>query len=158
MPGNLAPVPAIWHRLAPCAKGLARRRSGDCRWGGARCGGDHQTGAGPRGEVDPEVRATDLPEGVMLTRVPLDGVTVSVALSAAAELPFESSQPARRIPDYRHQRNMPGWWWSSSTRSHVVYESWLERHQLSSWTVGDDTYRRSPVSLSEIGHLVTGRA
>ncbi len=81
-------------------------------------------------EVHPEVAAAPLPEGVMLTHVPHDGAVMSVTLSAAAEVPFELSRPARRIPGYRHQRNMPGWWWSSSTRSHVVYESWLERHQL----------------------------
>lgn len=81
-------------------------------------------------EVHPEVAAARLPEGVVLTHVPPDGVATSVTLWAAAEVPFELSQPARRIPGYRHQRNMPGWWWSSSTRSHVVYESWLERHQL----------------------------
>jgi transposase len=26
--------------------------------------------------------------------------------------------------------NFPGWWWSVTTRSHVVYESWLERHHI----------------------------
>jgi hypothetical protein len=30
----------------------------------------------------------------------------------------------------RGQRNFPGWWWSATTRSHVVYESWLGRHHL----------------------------
>ena len=106
-------------------------------------------------EVHPEVRATDLPEGVMLTHVPLDGVAVSVALSTAAEVPFELSQPARRIPGYRDQRNMPGWWWSSSTRSHVVYESWLERHQLLELDrrPGVCGISGQPFSLSWIGEL-----
>ena len=24
----------------------------------------------------------------------------------------------------------PGWWWSVTTRGHVLYESWLERHHV----------------------------
>lgn len=53
-----------------------------------------------------------------------------MGLAEAAEVPFELSRPARRIPGFRGQRNLPGWWWSATTRGHVVYESWLERHHL----------------------------
>ena len=51
-------------------------------------------------------------------------------LVQAKDVAFELPGPARRIPGYRGQRNMPGWWWSATMRGHVVYESWLERHHL----------------------------
>lgn len=51
-------------------------------------------------------------------------------LDGCAGTPFELSLPARKIPAYRRQRNMPGWWWSVTTGAHVVYESWLGRHHL----------------------------
>lgn len=36
----------------------------------------------------------------------------------------------RKPPAYRGQRNFPGWWWSATTRSHVLYKSWLELHHV----------------------------
>jgi len=71
-----------------------------------------------------------LPSGVTVVHVPAGGGRAAVRLPEAGAVPFELSGPARRIPGYRGQRNLPGWWWSSSTRGHVVYESWLERHNL----------------------------
>jgi hypothetical protein len=71
-----------------------------------------------------------LPSGVTVVHVPAGGGRATVGLSEAGAVPFELSGPARRIPGYRGQRNMPGWWWSATMRSHVVYESWLERHHL----------------------------
>jgi hypothetical protein len=43
---------------------------------------------------------------------------------------FGRTRPFREPPAYRGQRNFPGWWWSATTRSHVVYESWLGRHHI----------------------------
>jgi len=71
-----------------------------------------------------------LPPDVVLAHLPPGGRRVSVRLAEAGDVAFELSGPARRIPGYRGQRNMPGWWWSATTRGHVVYESWLERHHL----------------------------
>jgi len=78
----------------------------------------------------PDPSPAALPSDVVLTHVPPDGRRASVVLAEAGGVAFEWSGPARRIPGHRGQRNMPGWWWSSSTRGHVVYESWLERHHL----------------------------
>jgi hypothetical protein len=43
---------------------------------------------------------------------------------------FEAASPMRRFPSYRGQRHFPGLWWSSTTESHVGYESWLERDHV----------------------------
>jgi hypothetical protein len=43
---------------------------------------------------------------------------------------FGEAKAFRKPPAYRGQRNFPGWWWSATTRSHVLYESWLERHHV----------------------------
>jgi hypothetical protein len=45
-------------------------------------------------------------------------------------LDFGIVKAFRKPPAYRGQRNFPGWWWSATTRSHVVYGSWLERHHI----------------------------
>lgn len=47
-----------------------------------------------------------------------------------AGLDFRWAKAFRMPPAYRGQRNFPGWWRSVTTRSHVVYESWLERRYL----------------------------
>jgi hypothetical protein len=52
------------------------------------------------------------------------------ALWLAALLDFGQVKAFRRPPAYRGQRNFPGWWWSVTTRSHVAYESRLERHHI----------------------------
>lgn len=77
-----------------------------------------------------DVARTAVPDGIALWHLPVGRALVSVPLDHADQVAFELSQPARRIPGYRGQRNMPGWWWSSSTGGHVVYQSWLERHHL----------------------------
>ncbi|MDQ2845124.1 MAG: TnsA-like heteromeric transposase endonuclease subunit [Actinomycetota bacterium] len=65
-----------------------------------------------------------------MIHAPVAGQLASVGLGDCAAVAFELSQPARKIRAYRGQRNMPGWWWSSTTGGHVVYQSWLERHHL----------------------------
>jgi hypothetical protein len=54
----------------------------------------------------------------------------AIALEDAGEVDFGRTGPFRKPPAYRGQRNFPGWWWSVTTRSHVVYGSWLERHHI----------------------------
>ncbi|WP_212762303.1 TnsA-like heteromeric transposase endonuclease subunit [Nocardia uniformis] len=41
-----------------------------------------------------------------------------------------SGRPVRSFPSYRGQRSCSGWWWLSRSRTHVGYESWLERDNL----------------------------
>jgi len=77
-----------------------------------------------------EVARAALPTAVSVAHVPEGGQVACVGLDGCSGTSFEFSQPARKIPAYRRQRNMPGWWWSSTTGEHVVYESWLERHHL----------------------------
>ena len=78
-----------------------------------------------------EVDRAALPAAVTLAYSPVDGgLSTTVELSDVGGVPVELARPARRIPGYRGQRNMPGWWWSATMRGHVVYESWLERHHL----------------------------
>ncbi|WP_331756084.1 TnsA-like heteromeric transposase endonuclease subunit [Streptomyces sp. NBC_01643] len=43
---------------------------------------------------------------------------------------FEDCRPSRAFPVYRGQKNFTGWWWTSTTDTHVGYESWLERAVL----------------------------
>ena len=43
---------------------------------------------------------------------------------------FETHPPVRSVRTFKGQRNFDGLWWSASTRSHVGFESWLEREQL----------------------------
>jgi hypothetical protein len=44
--------------------------------------------------------------------------------------PFESLPPVRVPTAHKGQRNFAGCWWCVTTRSHVGYESWLERDHL----------------------------
>jgi hypothetical protein len=41
-----------------------------------------------------------------------------------------AASPHRRFHAYRGQKHFPGLWWAATTRSHVGYESWLERYWL----------------------------
>lgn len=72
----------------------------------------------------------ELPDGIRLSYIDDRGVRRAIALEDAALIDFGRTRPFRRPPAYRGQRNFPGWWWSATTRSHVVYESWLERHHI----------------------------
>ena len=105
--------------------------------------------------IHPDPAPSAVPADVVLTHAPLGGRRVSVRLAEAGDVAFELSEPARRIPGYRGQRNMPGWWWSTSTRGHVVYESWLERHHLMTFDRSPRVVGISgqPFALSWIGDL-----
>lgn len=50
--------------------------------------------------------------------------------AAAAGLPLESALPIRRFYSWKGKRNYEGRWWSSTTRSHIEFESLLERDAL----------------------------
>lgn len=71
-----------------------------------------------------------LPDSAYLIYVDNLGQKRSVELAAAGAVAFQDAHVVRKLPAYRRQRNFPGWWWAATTRSHVAYESWLERHHI----------------------------
>jgi hypothetical protein len=71
-----------------------------------------------------------LPDGIQFVYVDDRGCQRAVALEEARDVDFGLTKPFREPSAYRRQRNFPGWWWSVTARSHIVYESWLERHYV----------------------------
>lgn len=51
-------------------------------------------------------------------------------LAIAWHIRFERVAPVREFPSYQGQRSFSGWWWASTMRDLVGYESWLERDQV----------------------------
>jgi hypothetical protein len=90
--------------------------------------------AQPKGDEDRHIHVPvdpcELPGGIQLVYADDCDRQRAVSLEDAALLDFGTVKPFRKPPAYRGQRNFPGWWWSATTRSHVVYESWLERHHI----------------------------
>jgi len=87
----------------------------------------------PRDEdhlVHVPVESCELPTGIQLVYADDRDRQRTVALEDAALLDFGQVKAFRRPPAYRGQGNFPGWWWSVTTRAHVAYESWLERHYI----------------------------
>lgn len=69
--------------------------------------------------------------GAMELAISLDGDSVQrIPLSEVLGLPFEQARPIRRFGFYRGQRSNAGWYWSSTTGTHVPYESRLELAHL----------------------------
>jgi hypothetical protein len=60
----------------------------------------------------------------------LDGRQRRESLARCWNVPFERAAPARELGSYRGQRNFPGWWYFSRTKTHVGFESWLERDHV----------------------------
>jgi hypothetical protein len=73
---------------------------------------------------------SELPDGIQLVCADDRGLRHAITLEDATAVDFDRIRAVRQPPADRGQRNFPGWWWSASTRSHVVYESWLERHHI----------------------------
>jgi len=65
-----------------------------------------------------------------VTYVDQDGTRLSCPLLDANGAELGAAAPARRFHAYRGQKHFPGLWWAATTRSHVGYESWLERYWL----------------------------
>jgi hypothetical protein len=72
----------------------------------------------------------ELPDGIRLVYTDDRGRRLAITLDEARTIDFGQTRPFREPQAYRGQRNFPGWWWSVTTRSHVVYESWLGRHHI----------------------------
>jgi hypothetical protein len=49
-----------------------------------------------------------------------------LSLAGAAGVAFEEATMVREIPNHKGQRNVVGWHWSSTTDTHIAYESYLE--------------------------------
>jgi len=81
-------------------------------------------------DVHPSMDPNGLPEDIQLVYVDDRDRRRTVAIDDAAGIDFGVAKAFRKPPAYRDQRNFPGWWWSATTRSHVLYESWLERHHV----------------------------
>jgi hypothetical protein len=90
---------------------------------GQRAGPDRPAGHLP-------VLPCELPDGIELVFADDRGRRVTVDLGQADKALRGPVSRYREPPAYRGQRNFPGWWWSATTGSHVVYESWLERHHI----------------------------
>jgi hypothetical protein len=78
----------------------------------------------------PPVVLCELPDGIQLVYTDNRGRRHAIALDEARAVDFGQTRSFREPLAYRGQRNFPGWWWSVTTRSHVVYESWLGRHHV----------------------------
>jgi hypothetical protein len=81
-------------------------------------------------DVHAPVEPCELPDDIRLVYVDDRDRRRTVTLEDAAGVDFGLAKAFRKPPAYRGQRNFPGWWWSATTRSHVLYESWLERHHV----------------------------
>jgi hypothetical protein len=89
---------------------------------------DQPSDTDPDGHLQTE--PCDLPDGIQLVYADDRDRLHAIALKDAAAIDFGRVRAFRNPPAYRGQRNFPGWWWSATTRSHVVYESWLVRHHI----------------------------
>lgn len=58
------------------------------------------------------------------------GIVRRAGVDECWDIEFEAASPMRRFRSYRGQRHFPGLWWSSTTESHIGYESWLERDHV----------------------------
>jgi hypothetical protein len=77
------------------------------------------------------VVAAGVPSGFEVEFVACDGSRTRGALSRCWDVLFDQvGRPVRSFPSLKGQRSFPGWWWLSSTGTHVGYESWLERDNV----------------------------
>lgn len=74
------------------------------------------------------VTASD--DDVVIEFVLADGAPVRTALADAAATAIVKGMPVRRFGSYAGMRHYPGWWWSSTNKDLVGYESLLERDRL----------------------------
>lgn len=69
----------------------------------------------------------------------MDGQRSRLPLERACAIGFDTDcGPVRRFPSFRGQRNFPGSWWLTGTRTHVGYESWLERDHVMAFDADPD--------------------
>ncbi|WP_374936080.1 TnsA-like heteromeric transposase endonuclease subunit [Streptomyces sp. SM5] len=59
-----------------------------------------------------------------------NGTFVCRSLGPAGSVPFEAVDPVREFSWHKDGHGFAGWFYSSTMRDHVGYESWLERDRL----------------------------
>ncbi|MFJ8600058.1 hypothetical protein ACIREM_15285 [Streptomyces shenzhenensis] len=57
----------------------------------------------------------------------VNGTRVRRSLGASWDTPFEAVDPVRDFSRRKDGHGFAGWYYSSTMRDHVGYESWLER-------------------------------
>lgn len=67
---------------------------------------------------------------VVIEFVRADGTPVRTSLGDATATVVVQGMPVRRFGSYAGMRHYPGWWWSSTNKDLVGYESLLERDRL----------------------------
>ena len=67
---------------------------------------------------------------VIVEFAPADGAPIRTALADASATAIVQGMPVRRFGSYAGMRHYPGWWWSSTNKDLVGYESLLERDRL----------------------------
>jgi hypothetical protein len=71
------------------------------------------------------------PVGVLgkaaLAAFSVNGTLVRRSLGASWDMPFEAMDPVREFSWHKDSHGFAGWYYSSTMRDHVGYESWLER-------------------------------
>ncbi len=71
--------------------------------------------------------AREYASGVEVEFVDTDGVERSGPLACWWAEPFELALPARPFASFKGQKNFTGEYWAATSRTHVGYESWVER-------------------------------
>lgn len=67
---------------------------------------------------------------VIVEFAPADGAPIGTALADASATAIVQGMPVRRFGSYAGMRHYPAWWWSSTNKDLVGYESLLERDRL----------------------------
>ncbi|WP_234326563.1 TnsA-like heteromeric transposase endonuclease subunit [Streptomyces sp. NRRL S-495] len=71
--------------------------------------------------------AREYASGVEVGFVDTDGVERSGPLACWWAEPFELALPVRPFASFKGQKNFTGEYWAATSRTHVGYESWVER-------------------------------
>ncbi|ORA10201.1 TnsA-like heteromeric transposase endonuclease subunit [Mycobacterium arosiense] len=75
--------------------------------------------------------AAQIRNGELIYYRPAEGDPVAqIPVDELWSLPLEECAPVRKAVSYKGQKNFTGEWWSSTTESHLPFESWVERDFL----------------------------
>lgn len=87
----------------------------------------------------------------------LDGEVQNLALPPSlSEIPVEQAEPIREFFAWSHKRNYEGYWFSTTTRDHIRFESLLERQFLMSADHDPDIVAISAQPLALLWPTKTG--
>lgn len=82
----------------------------------------------------------------------VDGNEREIPLETAAAGDVSAAAPWRTFRSHRNQRHYSGWYWSSTTGDHVIYESRLELVRLLLADADPDIVDRRPTLPAHRGH------